>query len=102
MSQLDDLLEAVGAAPALPGAKCRGMHHLFDAAQSGEDPAVVDQRHTQAQSLCATCGSLSRCRDWVDGLKPSKRPAGVVAGLVWQDGKPMSEHRPGRPRNAAS
>ena len=32
MSQLDALLAAIGAAPVLPGARCRGRHHLFDEA----------------------------------------------------------------------
>jgi hypothetical protein len=38
MSQLADLLQAVGAAPCLPGARCRGRHALFDPAAACEDP----------------------------------------------------------------
>ena len=46
--QLHRLLAAVGAAPALPGARCRGKHHLFDEQGTHEDPDTADQRHTQA------------------------------------------------------
>lgn len=82
MSPLDALLAAVGVAPALPGARCRGRHHLFDELQRGEPVAVAGQRHLQAIGLCQACPSLNPCRAWFDGLKPSKRPTGVTAGRV--------------------
>jgi hypothetical protein len=82
MSQLDALLDAIGATPALPGARCRGRHHLFDAAGSGEDPATVTARHNQALGLCEHCPARDRCETWFDGLKPSNRPPGVVAGRI--------------------
>jgi hypothetical protein len=84
MSQLDDILAAVGAAPALPGAKCRGRHHLFDPAVPGEDPDNVTARHAQALGLCSHCPALDKCRDWLDSLPPSRRPFGVIAGNVRQ------------------
>ena len=92
------LLEKVlTGAPALPGARCRGRHHLFDAAASGEDPDTVSARHAQALRLCLnSCPSLTRCESWFRDLKPSNRPTGVVAGQVWEDGKPKSERPPGR------
>jgi Transcription factor WhiB len=83
----DDILAAVGAAPALPGAKCRGRHHLFDPAAPNEDPETVSQRHAQALGLCRHCPALKRCQDWFYGLPVSKRPAGVVAGVV-RESKP--------------
>jgi hypothetical protein len=82
MSQIDDILSAIGAAPALPGALCRNRAALFDPAARGEDPEVVAARHAQAQALCGHCVSLARCEDWYCSLPPSKRPAGVVAGVV--------------------
>ena len=89
-----NLFDALGVAPALPGARCRGHHALHDPAEPGEDPTVVAQRHAQALELCSGCQSLGRCREWLDGLKPSKRPLGVVAGLI------NEPSRPGRPRKA--
>jgi hypothetical protein len=82
MSQLESLLDAIGAAPALPGARCRRRHHLFDEAAPGEDPHPVAARHAQAIGLCSHCPAARRCAAWFDSLKPSKRPRGVVAGQV--------------------
>jgi hypothetical protein len=85
MSQLDAILDAVGAAPCLPGAKCRGRHHLFDPAAPGEDPDTVAARHAQALSLCRySCQSLARCESWLASLPPRRRPYGVTAGKVRQ------------------
>ena len=98
------LLERVLAgAPSLPGAKCRGRAHMFDGPDGREAPETTAQRHAQATLLCLAgpCPALGRCPDWMDSLKPSKRPSGVVCGLVWEDGKPKSERPPGRPRKAA-
>jgi len=84
MSQLDALIEAVGAAPCLPGARCRGRHALFDPPAPGEDPDTVTARHAQARGLCSRCPALARCEDWVGTLPPRQRPHGVVAGTVRQ------------------
>ncbi|OWL97005.1 hypothetical protein B7435_26835 [Mycolicibacterium peregrinum] len=93
---LHSLLEAVGAAPALPGARCRGRHHLFDEAGKHEAPETAAQRHAQAVGLCTHCTALTSCQQWFDALPRSKRPPGVVAGKI-----PRAE-RPGRPKKAAS
>lgn len=82
MSQLESLLDAIGAAPVLPGARCRGRHSLFDEAQAGEHADTVAARHAQAIGLCSHCPALDRCTEWVDGLKPSRRPPGVVAARI--------------------
>jgi Transcription factor WhiB len=82
VSQLDALLEAVGAAPCLPGARCRGRHSLFDPAAPGEDPEIMTARHAQALGLCAHCPALARCQAWIASLPPRRRPYGVVAGIV--------------------
>jgi hypothetical protein len=79
---LVDLLIALAGAPSLPGARCRGRHHMFDPAGAHEDPTVVDQRHAQALGLCALCPSLAHCRDWLDSLPERKKPLGVIAGQL--------------------
>jgi hypothetical protein len=95
VTNFDTLMAAIAGAPALHGARCRGKGHLFDGAEAGESPAVVEQRHAQALGLCSRCPSLTRCETWFLGLPKSKRPPGVVAGQVHQP-------RPaGRPRKAA-
>lgn len=82
MSQLGTLLAAVGVAPALPGARCRGRHHLFDEQGKNETPEAAAERHTQALGLCRLCPSLAGCTTWFDTLPASRRPKGVVAGQL--------------------
>lgn len=89
--QFAGLLDAIGAAPALPGARCRGKAHLFDAAGKHEAPETTEQRHTQALGLCRLCPSLAGCTTWFDTLPATRRPKGVVAGRL-NTPKP-----PGRP-----
>jgi len=84
MSQLDAILEAVGAAPCLPGARCRGRHSLFDPTAKGENPDNTAARHAQALTLCEHCPALARCQDWLDNLPARRRPYGVIAGVVRQ------------------
>jgi hypothetical protein len=90
MSQLDALLDAIGAAPVLPGAKCRGRHHL------------VAARHTQALGLCSHCPALDRCADFIDSLPKRKRPGGVVGGQINRGSEERERRQPGRPRKAVS
>lgn len=75
------LFAALGC-PVLPGARCRGRSRLFDPARKGERSEIVAQRHAQAVGLCHRCPSLDACRAWLESLKPSRRPTGVVAGQV--------------------
>jgi len=86
------LLGAISAAPALPGAKCRGRPHLFDPPGDREHADTVTARHRQAAALCTRCPALDRCRAWLDSLPPSRRPSGVIAGQVTEP------RRPGRPK----
>jgi hypothetical protein len=79
-----DLFGFLGAIVALPGARCRGRHHLFDPPTPHEDELDAEDRHRQALGLCSHCPSAQRCRDWFDGLPPKDRPKGVVAGQVNQ------------------
>src|SRR5690606_7800734 len=61
------------------GAACVGRHELFDV----EDRD--DERVDAAVAICQTkCPALADCRAWVDSLKPSQRPLGVVAGRFVQ------------------
>jgi hypothetical protein len=92
----ENLVAAIGTAPSLPGARCKNRGHLFDPAAPNEDPDTTSARHAQALGLCSHCPALERCGEWFDGLKPSKRPVGVVAGRINQP------TRRGRPREAVS
>lgn len=101
-NNFETLIAALAGAPALHGARCRGKSQLFDDAAPREAPQVVAQRHDQALRLCAACGALDPCRDWVQSLAPSRRPSGVVAGQVWENGRHKSGRGPGRPRKVAA
>jgi hypothetical protein len=83
-TSLDDLLLSLAGAPSLPGARCRGRHHLFDPPTRNEDAPVVEARHAQALSLCGRCPALALCRAWVAELPARQRPPGVVAGEIRQ------------------
>lgn len=82
MTSLDTLLGALLGAPALPGAKCRRRHRLFDEPATGEPAEVVRQRHAQALHLCSVCPARQPCADWFERLPMRKRPFGVIAGRV--------------------
>lgn len=94
MSGLETLLASLAGVPALPGARCCGRHHLFDAGRQGEDPDVVNARHDQALQLCGQCPAQMRCQDWLESLPTSQRPVGVVAGQL------IRPKVPGRPRRS--
>jgi WhiB family redox-sensing transcriptional regulator len=82
MIQLDTLLMTIAGAPALPGARCRGRHHLFDEQNGSESSETAAARHRQALGLCQHCPALTACRAWLDTLPARKRPQGVVAGTI--------------------
>jgi hypothetical protein len=77
---LDNLLDALAAAPNLSGAACRGRHELFDP-RDLSDPDRQDIE-AEALALCRGCPALLACRRWYDSLPPGKRPIGVVAGQI--------------------
>jgi hypothetical protein len=56
--------------PRLPGALCRGQHHLFDS----DLPADV----ADAAALCNRCPALQACAEWSSGLKHNQAN-GVIA-----------------------
>ncbi|HPY26001.1 MAG TPA: hypothetical protein PLK19_16960 [Mycobacterium sp.] len=94
MTAIGSLFAAIGT-PALPGARCRGRHHLFDDAAQGEPADTVEARHRQAIRLCQRCPALEPCQTWLDSLPPSRRPAGVVAGRI-------NSRPPGRPKKESN
>lgn len=76
------LLLLLAGAPSLPGARCRGRSHLFDASETDGPKAAAAERYAQALGLCEHCPSLEPCSDWFDSLRPSQRPEGVIAGRL--------------------
>ncbi len=78
--EFQSLLSAAAGVPVLPGARCRGRHHLFDPATADEPEPVTEARHHQAVRICQSCPALDACGSWVDSLPASKRPPGVIAG----------------------
>jgi hypothetical protein len=74
MTALDNLLAAIGAAPSLPGARCKGST-LWDEI---EDPEIVEY----TTNKCLACPELAKCHAWLYSLPRRKRPEGVCAGVV--------------------
>lgn len=92
---LADVLLSLAGSPALPGARCRGRHTLFDERGPDEPAEVAAQRHSQALTLCQRCPALDRCTAWIEELPPRQRPPGVVAAQ-------LRAHKPvGRPKRPA-
>lgn len=85
---LAGLLEAIGAAPSLPGARCRGRSSEFD---ETDCPETIEY----ALNLCRSCPALTACTAWVASLPPRKRPPGVVAAQ-------LNTQTPRRPRKATT
>jgi hypothetical protein len=85
---LDALLGAMAATPALPGAKCVGRHDLFDL-RDLSDPERPDAE-AQALALCRSCPALAGCSAWFESLPHGRRPHGVIAGKVVRARTPAS------------
>ena len=78
------LVGALIGAPALPGARCRGRSHLFDEANPGETPEVVQARHKQAIGLCSRCPAAAPCLAYVESQPARRRHTGIVAGRLYR------------------
>ena len=78
--------------PDLPGAHCKGRADLFEAtaalinAPTHESRSALradrENARAVALSICCSCPALAACRAWLDSTVPTRRPVGVVAGLV--------------------
>jgi WhiB family redox-sensing transcriptional regulator len=87
------LVKVLAGSPRLPGALCRNPSpEVFD----GETEADV----AEAIALCQQCPALTPCQTWLLGLKPSKRPLGVVAAQINRGPEERERRTPGRPRKA--
>jgi hypothetical protein len=75
---------------------CIGHSNLFDSTADYDDQQV-------AKALCRRCRCLPECRQWLDGLPPSRKPDGIVAGIMvhprvsWHG---PTGNQPGRPHGA--
>ena len=80
---LAGMLGAIGAAPDLPGALCKGSTD-WDADHDGrrESADARGERLARAAETCRRCPALEACGSWLDGLPRHRRPTGVVAGVV--------------------
>ena len=78
------LSEILRGTPKLDGACVGRWPGLWDPPEQGQqlDHPDVQHRHTAALEICGSCVCRDQCRDWVDSLAPSMRPAGVVAGRL--------------------
>lgn len=74
--RLDVLLESMDGIPNLSGARCVGEWKIFD---NEHGSAELEE---YALNLCGSCPVRAECAEWVDSLKPSKRPKGVIAGRI--------------------
>ncbi len=86
------MAELLASIPDLPGSRCKGRADLFEAtvAEYGKPAsrAELDTSRAAALRLCADCPALAPCRTWFNGLRPTRRPRGVVAGqIVRADGR---------------
>lgn len=105
MTGLSDMLAELAAAPRLEGALCRGRSEHWDMPPSPSrdpDPDDTAQRIALAVGACQRCPALNRCRAWVSGLRPSQRPAGVVAGELCEPGVDPPDPDPPELDDAAS
>lgn len=72
--------------PALPDARCRGRAALFEATiavrHGGPARAELENARREALTLCHACPALALCRSWLAAMPATRRPRGVVAGVV--------------------
>jgi hypothetical protein len=76
--------------PLLQEPLCRDRYMLFDPPEPFEAAEDVAHRHEAAKRICEGCGALEMCRSMFDGLPRSRRPSGVVAGRLPDDGRAVA------------
>lgn len=79
-----DLFGMLAGVPNLSGALCKGQAPDFD-----NDDGDTGVTLLLAQ-FCEACPALKPCGEWVDSLRPSQRPSGVVAGRYYRPRKPRT------------
>lgn len=85
MTNWQRMAALIAGIPDLAGASCKGEAHLFETtigAHGGPTKDELQAARTTALRLCASCPALDPCRAWLDGLRPTRRPQGVVAGRI--------------------
>lgn len=89
MSDWNTMRSLLAGIPVLPGAPCKGKSDLYelticDRSQGRNvgSPELENAR-CEALRLCNNrCPALASCRAWLDAEPATRRPRGVVAGLV--------------------
>lgn len=89
MSDWQTMRALLAGIPALPGAPCKGRSELYERTV-GERHVVgqltkaeLENARCEALRLCNNrCPELDACRAWLGALPATRRPRGVVAGLV--------------------
>ncbi|MFN3002346.1 hypothetical protein ACK12G_03710 [Mycolicibacterium wolinskyi] len=89
MTDWNTLHPLLAGIPALPGAPCKGRSELYERTisdrsqgRSTGSPELKNAR-SEALRLCRNnCPALASCRAWLDAEPATRRPRGVVAGLV--------------------
>ena len=88
MSDWDTTQSLLAGIPDLRGAPCKGREDLYERTISEHHAAgrltktELDDARREALRLCAGCEAQTHCRAWLDALPKSRRPRGVVAGVV--------------------
>jgi WhiB family redox-sensing transcriptional regulator len=88
MSDWDTTRALLTGIPDLRGASCKRKSGLFERTAGEHHKAgrltktELDDARREALRLCASCCAALECRAWLDALPVSRRPTGVVAGLV--------------------
>lgn len=89
MSEWSTMRALLAGIPALPDAPCKGRSELYERTV-GERRVVgqltkaeLENARCEALRLCNNgCPALGACRAWLSALPATRRPRGVVAGLV--------------------
>lgn len=86
MTNMPTLHGRIGPIPRLPGAACVGAADLFESTievlGDGRSREQLKASRVAALALCNICPELDPCRAWIDDLRRTQRPTGVIAGLV--------------------
>lgn len=89
MTDWNTLRPLLAGIPALPGAPCKGRSELYERTigerSKGRHPGSpeLENARSEALRLCNDrCPALGACRAWLAAQPATRRPRGVVAGLV--------------------